>query len=83
MGGKLIFEYELMFKGYLLRVENSKSATKPRNSLFEFITTCGYNPVCHAPTPAVVFQPLVARCGTTERFLFNNTNIRGLRLLQH
>ena len=34
---------------------------------------------CHAPTPMVVFQPLVARCGTTERFLFTNTNIHGLR----
>jgi len=41
------------------------------------------SPSFHAPTPAVIFQPLVARCGTTERFLFNNTNIYGLRLIRH
>ena len=39
-----------------------------------------FNHDCHAPTPVVVFQLLVARCGTIERFLFTNTNIRGLRL---
>jgi len=40
-------------------------------------------PPCHAPTPAVILQPLVVRCGTTERFLFNNTNVYGLRLIQY
>jgi len=38
---------------------------------------------CHALTLAVIFQPLVARWGTTERLLFNNTNVYGLRLFQH
>jgi len=45
---------------------------------FGFIFNVGK---CHAPTLAVVFQPLIARCGTTKRFLFTNTNIRGLRLI--
>ena len=29
--------------------------------------------LCHDPTPTVVFQPLIARCGTTNCFLFTNT----------
>ena len=30
-------------------------------------------PKSHAPTPAAVFQPLIARCGTTNSFSFTNT----------
>jgi len=35
---------------------------------------------CHAPKPVLVFQPLLARCGTTEHFLFTNTYVHGLCL---
>ena len=36
--------------------------------------------LCHAPTPVVVFELLIERCGTTEHFLFTNTYVHGLHL---
>ena len=41
---------------------------------------CNFDPGCHAPTPAVVFQLLIVSCGTTEHFIFTNTYVHGLRL---
>ena len=52
---------------------------RPPQQLFcKFCRSVGHE--CHTPNLAVVFQPLLAKCGTTEHFLFTNTYVRGLHL---
>jgi len=38
---------------------------------------------CHIPILVVVFQPHIGRCGTTTLFIFTNSRVYGLCLLQH